>query len=75
MFETFEESGTFFVQGNVFVIAILDRDTLRLKDYVDRAFVTKDDAADALYSMDEDKDLAYIIQEKQIMIPIHKSDA
>lgn len=75
MFETFEDAGTFFVRGTVYVIAILDRDTLVLKDYVETAFTNREDAEEVLYQKtDSLTDLAYVIQEKEMMIPIYRSE-
>lgn len=75
MFETFEDAGTFFVKGTVYVIAILDRDTLVLKDYVETAFTSIEEAEEVLYQKtDSLTDLAYVIQEKEMMIPIYRSE-
>ena len=74
MFETFEESGTHYVKGSVFVIAILDRDTLKLKGYVEHAFMSQEDADDYEFHTDLRPELAYVIQEKEIMVPIHRSE-
>lgn len=75
MFETFEDAGTFFVKGTVYVIAILDRDTLVLKDYVETAFTSIEEAEEVLYQKtDSLADLAYVIQEKEMMIPIYRSE-
>jgi hypothetical protein len=74
MFETFEENGVYYVKGSVFVIAILDRDTLELKDYVDTAFTTREQADDLMSRKAEDfYDAAYIVQEKEMMIPIYRT--
>jgi hypothetical protein len=74
MFETFEEGGTHYVRGTVFVIAVLDRDTLKLKGYVEQAFLTEEDAEEWQFHTELSSDLAYIIQEKPIMVPIHRSE-
>ena len=74
MFETFEEGGTQYVRGGVFVIAVLDRDTLKLKGYVEQAFLTEEEAEDWQFHTELSSDLAYIIQEKPIMVPIHRSE-
>lgn len=75
MFETFEEGGTFFVKGTVYVLAILERDTLKLKDYVETAFTSREDAEEVLYQKTGSfEELAYVIQEKEMMVPIHRSE-
>lgn len=74
MFETFEENGTYFVKGVVFVIAILNRDTLQLVDYVDRAFIDFEDAKQVLDQKGEWSDIAYLIQAKEIMLPIYRGE-
>jgi len=74
MFETFEENSTHYVKGSLFVIAILDRDTLKLRGYVERAFMSQEDADDYEFHNDLNPDLAYVTQEKEIMVPIHRSE-
>jgi hypothetical protein len=74
MFETFEENGTHYVKGSLFVIAILDRDTLKLKGYVEQAFMTEEDAEDWQFHTELKPEMAYIIQEKETMVPIHRSE-
>jgi len=74
MFETFEEDGTHYVRGTVFVIAVLYRDTLKLKGYVERAFMSQGDADDYEFQAEIGPDLAYVIQEKEIVLPIHRSE-
>lgn len=74
-FETFEENGTHWARGSVFVIALVDRDTLKLKSYVQQAFVTEDEAEELINTMHTDGSLAYIIQQKEFMIPIHRSES
>lgn len=71
MFETFEENGTYFVKGTVFVIAVLNRDTLQLVDYVDRAFLDYEQAKEVLDQKGEWGDMAHLIQAKEITLPIH----
>jgi hypothetical protein len=71
MFETFEDGPTYYVSGPVFVIAIINRDTLELVDYVERAFMTKEDADDYEFHTDHDPSLAYIVQEKKLTVAIH----
>lgn len=78
MFETFEESGKFFLSGTVYVIAILDRNTLTLRDYADTVFVEREEAEEALERILErgfDYDTAHVIQAKYMKIPIHGEDA
>jgi len=74
MFETLEENGTHYVKGSLFVIAILDRDTLKLKGYVEHAFMSQEDADDYEFHTDLKPELAYVTQEKEIMVPIHRSE-
>jgi hypothetical protein len=71
MFETFEDKGTYYVKGSVFVIAIIKRDTLQLIDYVDIAFMSKEEAEDYGFHEDQNDALAYIVQEREVMVPIH----
>lgn len=74
MFETFEEDGAHHVRGSVFVVAILDRNTLELKGYLPSVVLSEEEAEDTLFHMNEDKNLAYIVQEKQVTATIHRSD-
>lgn len=74
MFETFEEDGAHQVRGSVFVVAILDRDTLELKGYLPNVLMSKEDADDAVFHLEEDNNLAYIVQEKQVTATIHRSE-
>lgn len=71
MFETFEDKGTYYVKGSVFVIAIIKRDTLQLIDYVDTAFMLKEDAENHSFHEDQNDALAYIVQEREVMVPIY----
>jgi hypothetical protein len=74
MFETFEEDGIHHVRGSVFVIAILDRNTLTPKGYLPNVLMTEEDADDLLFHRDQDKGVAYIVQEKQVTAIIHRSE-
>jgi hypothetical protein len=74
MFETFEDEGTHWVRGEVFVIAVLDRDTLKLKGYVDQAFLTEEEANDHEFRVDVTPDIAYVVQRKDLMVQIHRSE-
>ena len=73
-FETLEDGGTYHLQGQVAVIALVDRRTLKLKGYVGQAFLSEADAQEFLDRHDEDPCLAYIIQEKEFTFPIHRAD-
>lgn len=75
MFETFEEDGTHWAKGSVFVIALVDRGTLKLTGYISQAFVSEDEAEELINTIHTDNSLAYIIQEKEFMIPIHRSES
>lgn len=74
MFETFEEQGSHYVTGAVFVVAVIDRETLALKGYLPNVLMSEEDAEDLLFHMDQDRSLAYIVQEKQITTEIHRSE-
>lgn len=74
MFETFEEDGTHLIRGTVFVIAILDRDTLKLKGYMPSVFHSEEDADDCLFHLDEEKHLAYVVQEKAMQMELSRTE-
>lgn len=73
MFETFEEDGAHHVRGSVFVVAILDRDTLELRGYLPSVSLSEDEAEDVLFHLNQDKNLAYIVQEKQVTGTVYRS--
>lgn len=75
MFETFEEDGVHYARGSVFVIAMVDRETLKLRGYIEQAFLTEDDAEELINTSHTENDIAYIIQEKAFTTEIHRSDA
>lgn len=73
-FTTFEEDGVYQGSGSMFVIALVGRDTLKLKGYVKEAFLTEDDAEEALNTSQTDNSIAYIIQEKPFTFTIHRTE-
>ena len=70
-FTTFTEEEDYWAGGTVFVIALVDRDTLRLKGYVNDAFLTEDDAEEYLDTSQTDNSIAYVIQEKAVTGILH----
>lgn len=75
IFEVFEEHDTYFVRGTVYVIAILNRDTLKLTSYVERAFTSFEEAKEALSLHGEWSDIAYLIQAKEMVVPIQRGES
>lgn len=73
-FTTFEEDGVYQGSGSMFVIALVDRDNLKLRGYMEQAFLTEDDAEEALNTSQTDNSIAYIIQEKPFTFTIHRTE-
>lgn len=75
MFETFEEDGSFFVRGNVYVIAVLDRDTLKLRYYLSTVFEDLDEAEDLIQQNSiTSPDLAFVAQQKEVITQIYHAE-
>lgn len=73
-YETFEEGGCYYARGTVFVIAMVDRNTLKLIGYIEQAFLTEDEAEELINTSRTENDIAYIIQEKQFTTEIHRRE-
>lgn len=73
-YETFEEGGSYYARGTVFVIAMVDRNTLKLIGYIEQAFLTEDEAEELINTSRTENDIAYIIQEKAFTTEIHRRE-